>query len=165
MVKQLVYVSVPTIVLSDSIIGEILQFARKRNRSKGIGGFLAFTGELFIQLIEGPHDVIDELYEKIGDDPRHYGLQIVYENEDATRQFSDWPMAFLSIASRDNSTVDGTVKRSAQSPLSKALLKDPENLKKLIAQSLLDITESNEATSHGPYPHIPYPENRQALSA
>lgn len=72
----------------------ILKSARARNASHGLTGALLFTGQHFVQVLEGRAAAIDALWGKLQIDPRHAGLVLTYHGPLEKRRFGDWGMAY-----------------------------------------------------------------------
>lgn len=66
-----------------TVVGALLTLARERNRQLGLSGALLFDGEHFLQLLEGPADVVDALARRIEADPRHTDVQVLLHGADA----------------------------------------------------------------------------------
>lgn len=71
MLKRLKYVSRFSGSLSRSEIDDIVERAVQNNRTLGITGMMMASGGIFFQVLEGPSQAVDTLYEKIASDPRH----------------------------------------------------------------------------------------------
>jgi hypothetical protein len=74
----------------------ILEAARKVNAAKGITGMLLYRDGFFIQALEGEETIIDELFEKVKKDRRHYNVLQLYKEPIRTRYFPEWAMGFES---------------------------------------------------------------------
>lgn len=72
----------------------ILDISRGRNAADGITGLLLYDGERFLQAIEGPDDATAACYGRIHNDPRHYGLRLLSQEEIVEREFGEWSMAY-----------------------------------------------------------------------
>ena len=48
--------------------------ANERNGQADVTGILLFNGTHFFQLIEGPEEKVQDIYQHICQDPRHYNL-------------------------------------------------------------------------------------------
>jgi CheY-like chemotaxis protein len=79
---------------SQSEVQRIVATARERNEPVGITGALVFTHTHFAQFLEGPEAAIDELMERLREDPRHQDVRIVHTPSFSRRLFSDWSMAY-----------------------------------------------------------------------
>ena len=96
---SLVYVSSSVRELEDSEVIDILRTSRTNNSSRGITGMLLYKDGNFLQVVEGPEDVITNLMEKVERDNRHRGLIILTKRPLQERQFADWSMAFTDLGS------------------------------------------------------------------
>jgi hypothetical protein len=93
----LVYVSSAARSFRDSEIQDILGYSRKSNGMKGITGLLLFKHGNFMQILEGYSQVVDDLHQKIINDPRHTGMITLLREPIHSRNFSDWKMGFKDI--------------------------------------------------------------------
>ena len=91
---QIVYYSEATKLFSEQEIIELLTKANQYNSARGITGCLVYANNKFIQLLEGEHDVVVELYEQIRKDPRHKNLLTVIEMSVSQKLFPSWGMGF-----------------------------------------------------------------------
>lgn len=91
---QIVYYSEATKIFSEQEIIDLLTKANQYNSSRGITGCLVYANNKFIQLLEGEHDVVVELYEKIKKDPRHKNILNVIEMSVSQKLFPNWGMGF-----------------------------------------------------------------------
>jgi hypothetical protein len=76
----------------------ILLSARDKNKDAGISGALLFNGAAFAQLLEGPLEAVEEVFEQIQCDTRHSDVVMLRNAESAKRVFSDWSMAYADPA-------------------------------------------------------------------
>ncbi|MEO1303325.1 MAG: BLUF domain-containing protein [Pseudomonadota bacterium] len=94
---RLVYVSTAQDGLSSREIGDILDVSTSNNDERRITGFLAHNGRHFMQALEGERDEVEEIYNRILDDQRHYGVvQIIGEKID-DRAFPQWAMNYFRV--------------------------------------------------------------------
>lgn len=77
-------------------VGRILMQARKHNPTMQIGGVLYFSNNYFFQCLEGDQQAVNELYNKITDDPRHTNVQSLSVKRVSQRQFSNWSMKYIA---------------------------------------------------------------------
>lgn len=68
------YVSTSHIDLQEQGVKDIMNATNKFNKSQNITGILLYNERNFFQLIEGEKKTIQELYEKITQDPRHQNI-------------------------------------------------------------------------------------------
>lgn len=89
--KQLIYRSEP-FGFDRSILAGILLTARRNNRRDGITGALLCRNDLYLQLIEGPDDAIDDAYARIAIDDRHCDVALLLNRSVEDRMFPGWEM-------------------------------------------------------------------------
>ncbi len=77
-------------------IGSILSVARTKNKKAGISGALLFNGKAFAQVLEGPLDAVEQIFEQIQCDERHSDVVMLRNAESEERVFSDWSMAYAN---------------------------------------------------------------------
>lgn len=94
----LIYVSSAVRSLTSSDIQDILRHSREANAKNEITGLLLFKDGNFMQVLEGDSELVDELHQKIENDPRHTGLVTLIRSPIANRSFSDWKMGFKNIS-------------------------------------------------------------------
>ena len=99
---SLIYVSSSVKLLDDTELLDILKVSRENNKSKEITGLSLHKSGNFMQVLEGPDEMVNALYEKIKADPRHKDVSVISREQIQSRQFSAWEMAFQNL---DNATV------------------------------------------------------------
>src|SRR4051812_6886241 len=96
-VHKLVYCSRNRIEgTSEQIVEEIqkiLSSARRNNALVGITGALLFNEGLFAQVLEGPLDSVERIFEQIQRDPRHSDVTVLQSEPAEHRDFPEWSMA------------------------------------------------------------------------
>lgn len=76
---------------------DIVATARRNNERLGICGFLMFDRARFHQILEGEGSVLDDLFHKIANDPRHAHIECLLRTPIEKRHFAEWSMgAFLN---------------------------------------------------------------------
>jgi hypothetical protein len=88
-------------------IKDILAAAHRNNPSKGITGALLYSGDYFCQVIEGPADVLEELFETIQMDDRHGDVTVLHFEPIEARGFSEWAMALAGVEKSMRFDIDG----------------------------------------------------------
>ena len=88
------YVSSATTPMGEDDIAAILIQARANNRRFGVTGALLYHRDRFVQILEGPPDVVRARFAVIAADPRHRDVHMLREVEIAERQFPEWTMGF-----------------------------------------------------------------------
>jgi hypothetical protein len=74
------------------MLAGILMAARRNNPLLGITGALICRHDIYLQLIEGPADAIDELYARILADDRHTNVELLLTEAMGDRMFPAWAM-------------------------------------------------------------------------
>ena len=97
MLVRLLYASRAAAPLTDSVVDTILDQSRHNNPQQGITGILCYSGEQFIQVLEGGRDEVCELFNAIVRDPRHAQVRILSYEEIAERRFGGWTMGKVEI--------------------------------------------------------------------
>lgn len=90
-VQQLVYSSRP-FGFDEAMLNGILTGARHFNASHDITGALICRHDLFLQLLEGPQDTIESLYQRIAVDVRHIEVEKIINRQVPARIFPKWAM-------------------------------------------------------------------------
>lgn len=75
-------------------IAKILMSARKNNEKNNITGALLFSSGIFAQILEGPQEEVESLFETIQEDERHEDCMVLVCDPAERRQFSQWSMAY-----------------------------------------------------------------------
>lgn len=61
------------------------------------GKFLSKVEGRFMQVLEGNERDVNEIFEKIKQDPRHHSLIVLKQSSTESRNFGTWSMGFKSI--------------------------------------------------------------------
>ena len=94
---ELIYTSVTPKKLDMAAVSDILESSKLNNRLNNITGYLYYDGQRFLQILEGEHELVYNLFDKIEKDPRHESVELLYEQEIETRSFPDWQMAYAAL--------------------------------------------------------------------
>jgi hypothetical protein len=98
MLKRIKYVSQFAQALSQDDVDAIAAQSEHNNREADVTGVLMASGNLFFQVLEGPAEAVDALYEKIQQDPRHRHVVLLGSEESVVeRLFPDWAMKAISL--------------------------------------------------------------------
>lgn len=98
---QICYISESSRHLSEDEIQTLLKKARKHNAATSITGILIYHAGHFLQVIEGPLNRLDRLYQRISLDPRHQQILKILEAPIEHRYFANWQMAYSKIEEFD----------------------------------------------------------------
>jgi hypothetical protein len=93
---RLIYSSEATAEMARSDLQQMLEESRIRNARRDITGVLVFVDGVFLQVLEGERDDVDDLMQSIRRDPRHKDIKVFHEEEIDRRAFASWRMAYLS---------------------------------------------------------------------
>ena len=88
---QLIYASRP-FDFDEGTLVAILTVARSCNERDGITGALICRGDLYLQLLEGPEDMVDAAYRRIERDRRHLDVKLLSRRNVTERLFPGWAM-------------------------------------------------------------------------
>ncbi|GIX23409.1 MULTISPECIES: BLUF domain-containing protein [Caldimonas] len=105
MLVRLLYASRAAQPLTNEVIESILAQSRARNPGLGITGILCHSGGLFMQVLEGGRDPVNELYGQIVRDERHKDVVLLHYEEIAERRFAGWTMGQVNLAKINPSIV------------------------------------------------------------
>ena len=94
---RLVYVSTAVDGLSDADIDHILNVSQSNNDERYITGFLAHNGRSFMQALEGDRNEVEEIYDRIVNDDRHFGVTRIIGEPVGKRAFPEWSMNYQKI--------------------------------------------------------------------
>jgi hypothetical protein len=95
---EMAYTSRATALLDDQELVSILKQARKFNTTHHITGVLLYKDGSFFQAFEGESDILLRLMNSIQRDARHVDIRLLYQKPLASRNFSDWAMAFHNFS-------------------------------------------------------------------
>ena len=96
MFAHLVYASAALVPLSQDELLDVLRISRRNNAASGVTGALLYSGGNFLQILEGPAERVEEVYTRLGKDPRHRGLTVLLRDTVDGRHFPDWAMGFTN---------------------------------------------------------------------
>lgn len=94
---SLVYTSTASTPFRETALAHLLDQARSLNGARDITGMLLYRGERFIQVLEGPADVVRRLARTIGRDARHRDMRILMDEPIDERRFDDWTMGYRTL--------------------------------------------------------------------
>ena len=93
-------------------IGQILEQSRQNNPRAGVTGALMFNAGCFAQVLEGPHDAIQDTFERIQCDERHSQVTVLAFEATERRGFSHWAMAYVG-GNADNAEYFAALEQNA----------------------------------------------------
>jgi Sensors of blue-light using FAD len=94
---QLIYRSKEREDFSPSDLKMLLARARVRNSAVDATGMLIYHGGMFLQALEGEEAVVNKIFRRIENDPRHGDLCVLHRNPSVRgpRIFGEWSMGFV----------------------------------------------------------------------
>jgi hypothetical protein len=92
MLVRCLYASRVTAPLPAPVLDEILAQSHRNNPRLGITGLLCFTSDIFVQVLEGGRDEVNDLYNAIIRDDRHSKVRLLVYEEITERRFGNWSM-------------------------------------------------------------------------
>lgn len=107
--------------LSPAALAGLLRQARAYNQAHRLTGLLLYAAPTkeFVQVLEGPRDEVEAIYQKIAQDERHKHAFVLHEGTAASRMFPDWRMGFVAADEQDLRATTGYF----------PLVEDPEYLR------------------------------------
>jgi hypothetical protein len=97
MLIRLLYASRAKASSDAEIMSSILQQSRKNNPDQGITGLLCYSGDVYLQVLEGGRANVNALYNKISKDPRHTDVIVLDYEEVSERCFASWTMGQVDL--------------------------------------------------------------------
>lgn len=89
--KHIIYSSRP-VGFEEKTVEQILSSSRKNNPSVEVTGLLIYSADLYLQLLEGPTNAVEQTFNKIKNDARHINIRILKESFTNRRIFASWTM-------------------------------------------------------------------------
>ena len=89
--KHIIYASRP-FGFDDAVLKSILLSSRTNNAKSNVTGALICRSDLYLQLLEGPEDAVDQTFQRIQRDDRHLELYPLKEGKTDRRLFASWAM-------------------------------------------------------------------------
>jgi hypothetical protein len=95
--------------MSAQDLAELLRQARSYNQAHRLSGLLLYAASTkeFVQVLEGPRDEVEAIYQKIAHDARHKHAFVLHEAIVDSRMFPDWRMGFAPAKAQDVRTTTG----------------------------------------------------------
>lgn len=94
MLHQVLYLSTSLTEMATTELDDILAVSRRNNPPRSITGLLMYAKGGFFQLLEGPREAVQDLYQTIEHDVRHRGIITMLDRPVEKRTFPDWAMGF-----------------------------------------------------------------------
>lgn len=98
---HIMYISTATVTVNEATLKEMLVIYRRNNLRNGITGLLLYSGDQYVQLIEGEEEAVHQLFSKIENDPLHKNLLKLADGPIQQRLFHEWSMGFKTVRKED----------------------------------------------------------------
>lgn len=98
MLVRLLYASRAIQPHTQAILDSILVQSHTHNPAQGITGLLCYSGDIFMQVLEGGRNEVCGLYNRLTTDTRHSGIEILQFEEIDQRRFANWTMGQVNLA-------------------------------------------------------------------
>ncbi|MDB5590914.1 BLUF domain-containing protein [Enterovirga sp.] len=85
----------------EAAINGILAKSRANNAKAGVTGALMFNSGCFAQVLEGPREAVEEVFERIQQDERHGDVSLLAFGPAEARSFENWSMGFVGASVED----------------------------------------------------------------
>lgn len=105
MLVRLLYASHAPKEIDGNLMESILVQSRKNNPAAGVTGILCYSGQMFMQVLEGNRSEVSRLFNKIASDPRHLDVEILLFEDIMERRFSSWTMGQVNLTKINTSTL------------------------------------------------------------
>lgn len=104
MLTRIYYCSTATEGVGVEDFKQILETAQRNNTARDLSGMLTFNSRIFLQVLEGHRERINDLYNTLEKDPRHEKLMILKYERISQRDWADWSMAFAAANAANRAT-------------------------------------------------------------
>lgn len=98
MLVRLLYASRAANEFDADAINQILAQSKRVNQEHGVTGLLCYSGNLFMQVLEGGRGAVNRIYNRIVSDPRHTDVELLSYEEIDERRFAGWAMGQVEVA-------------------------------------------------------------------
>ncbi|MBO0952674.1 BLUF domain-containing protein [Fibrella forsythiae] len=96
----LTYFSSAVSSTTEEVVIEIVNLSREKNARLNITGVLLYINGRIVQVLEGPQQAVEDLYESIRADPRHTDVRTVISQPITKRSFDNWYMGYETLTTR-----------------------------------------------------------------
>lgn len=91
---ELIYFSFPIRSFKELEINKMLHQVRPKNQAMDVSGILLYANEQFLQVLEGRRKDVNNIFQSISHDARHFDVNLLSVRDIDQRSFSHWDMAF-----------------------------------------------------------------------
>lgn len=97
MLVRLMYASRAAETVRPETLSAILKQSTGNNPGVGVTGVLCFSGDIFLQVLEGGRSQVSKLYNHIAQDKRHADVVMLSYEEIEERSFAGWAMGQVNM--------------------------------------------------------------------
>jgi hypothetical protein len=97
MLVRLMYASRAVPAIDQEELLAILKKSKANNHKRGVTGALCFSEGIFIQVLEGGRNAVNQLYNRIASDARHNDVVLLNYEEIEERRFAGWSMGQVNM--------------------------------------------------------------------
>jgi len=98
MLVRLMYASRAAEPIKPETLNAILKKSTAHNPDVGVTGVLCFSGDVYLQVLEGGRTQVSTLYNRIARDPRHHDVVLLSYDEIGERSFASWAMGQVNMS-------------------------------------------------------------------
>ena len=145
---QIIYHSLATgpAGMAPEALAELLRQARAYNQDHRLTGLLLYADRTkeFIQVLEGPRDEVETVYQHIARDTRHKHAFVLHEGLAEHRMFPDWRMGFAHAATQDLRSTTGYFPLRAEPEYARPpglVVHAPEQLRRFLADFAIPLAK------------------------
>ncbi|WP_460034337.1 BLUF domain-containing protein, partial [Methylothermus subterraneus] len=102
---RLSYLSQASQEFADAELNAFLEECRARNRACGITGVLYYGNGMFLQVLEGPQEAVEQTFKRIRKDRRHHDIHLIEKIPVSQRRFGEFNLAFSRLSDEDFQSV------------------------------------------------------------
>lgn len=106
-ILSIVYSSSAAQPFDDEGLGALLTLCRENNARTRLTGMLLYRNGRFLQVLEGPEQILRQRMSIIAADPRHLDLQILLQETIDQRHFPDWTMGYEPVSETMEDEIPG----------------------------------------------------------
>jgi hypothetical protein len=129
---RLIYSSEATAEMTRPDLEQMLEDSRLRNAKRNITGALVFSDGVFLQVLEGQKDDVDDLMDRIRRDPRHRDVTVILEEETDARIFPTWRMACVNPRPEEVAAWTGLEGATSIEGVLETLRRDPASVPRVL---------------------------------
>ena len=97
MLVRLLYASRAVDDNLNETVQSIMQQSREHNPPLGVTGVLCHSDQVFMQVLEGGREAVNQLYAQIMRDPRHTDVVLLHYEEITERRYACWTMGQANL--------------------------------------------------------------------